>query len=63
MFVEGRWIDVPARIIQYRTLRGDTGETAGGHWCGYTEAYPEFRTELFGYCAILPPNFAEGTQR
>ena len=23
--------------IQYRTLEGDTGETAGGHWCGKIE--------------------------
>jgi hypothetical protein len=34
MFVDGRWIDVPSERIQYRGLLGDTGESAGGHWCG-----------------------------
>ena len=34
MFVEGEWIGVPDSTIQYRALPGDTGGTAGGHWCG-----------------------------
>ena len=34
MFVAGRWIEVPADIIQYRTLPDDDGRTGGGHWCG-----------------------------
>ena len=59
MSVEGRWITVPPSIIQYRTLPGDNGETAGGHWCGYNEELPDFRAEVFGYCAVLPPSFAE----
>jgi hypothetical protein len=29
MLVEGMWIVVPSHSIQYRTLAGDTGETAG----------------------------------
>jgi hypothetical protein len=48
MFVDGRWVLVPEDVIQYRTLPGDTGETAGGHWCGL-ENYDAT------YCAILPP--------
>ena len=39
MLVEGKWIVVPQQKIQYRTLEGDTGETAGGHWCGSTKAW------------------------
>ena len=35
MFVDGEWIAVPDYAIQYRALPGDTGETAGGHWCGF----------------------------
>jgi hypothetical protein len=34
MLVSGEWIVVPMDTIQYRTLEGDNGETAGGHWCG-----------------------------
>ena len=34
MLVDGEWIAVPDHVIQYRALPGDTGETAGGHWCG-----------------------------
>jgi hypothetical protein len=55
MLVEQHWIDIPKETIQYRALPGDTGETAGGHWCG-----APYR-ELNGYytrCAILPPNAA-----
>jgi hypothetical protein len=51
MLVDGRWIVVPDNTIQYRALDGDTGETAGGHWCGKLE---------YGvtYCAVLPPRSA-----
>jgi hypothetical protein len=60
MLVEGVWITVPGPLLQYRLLYGDTGETAGGHWCGFTE---ERDPELKGgppltFCAILPPSFA-----
>jgi hypothetical protein len=34
MLVDGKWMAVPAETIFYRALPGDTGETAGGHWCG-----------------------------
>jgi hypothetical protein len=51
MFVDGRWVLVPEDVIQYRTLPGDTGETAGGHWYGL-ENYDAT------YCAILPPSAA-----
>jgi hypothetical protein len=53
MYVNGRWIDVPNDVIQYRSLPGDTGETAGGHWCGpFTSGGGQTR------CAVLPPNSA-----
>jgi hypothetical protein len=52
MLVGGEWIVVPNETIQYRTLEGDTGETAGGHWCGTTN----FGT--LTHCAILPPSSA-----
>jgi hypothetical protein len=56
MLVSGEWIVVPNETIQYRTLEGDTGETAGGHWCGITG----FGTRT--HCAILPPSSASSTQ-
>jgi hypothetical protein len=34
MLVNERWVHIPRGMLQYRTLEGDTGETAGGHWCG-----------------------------
>ena len=52
MLVDGEWIVVPPETIQYRTLDGDGGETAGGHWCGLTN----YGTVT--YCAILPPSSA-----
>ena len=52
MLVDGKWITVPNDTIQYRTLKGDTGETAGGHWCGVMEEY------AVTYCAVLPPSSA-----
>src|SRR5262245_31461093 len=54
MLVDGRRIAVPNRSIQYRTLEGDTGETAGGHWCGKME-------HDVTYCAVLPPSSASAT--
>ena len=56
MLVDGRWIVVPDDTIQYRALNGDTGETAGGHWCGKLE---------YGvtYCAVLPPRSAFSTDK
>jgi hypothetical protein len=56
MLVGGEWIVVPNETIQYRTLEGDTGETAGGHWCGITN----FGT--LTHCAILPPSSAFSSQ-
>jgi hypothetical protein len=53
MLVSGRWIVVPNETIQYRTLSGDTGETAGGHWCGMTGDLISVT-----FCAILPPSSA-----
>jgi hypothetical protein len=57
MLVSGEWIAVPDETIQYRTLEGDTGETAWGHWCGLTS----FVT--LTYCAILPPSSAYSSPR
>jgi hypothetical protein len=62
MFVGHDWISVPPDVIQYRLLRGDSGETGGGHWCGYWVNEP---TEP-GYvtlCAILPPGLASSAVR
>jgi hypothetical protein len=63
MFVNQRWIDVPSARIQYRTLPGDTGETAGGHWCGSvhegsTDGFDATATVYLTKCAILPPQSA-----
>jgi hypothetical protein len=60
MFVDKRWINVPSDRIQHRALPGDTGETAGGHWCGSTYE-PDFSNLGVLYmtkCAILPPQSA-----
>jgi hypothetical protein len=56
MFVEGEWIVVPDFTIQYRALPGDTGETDGGHWCGYVQNGYGDRMAYATHCAILPPN-------
>jgi hypothetical protein len=56
MLVDGRWIVVPDDTIQYRALDGDTGETAGGHWCGKLEYEVT-------YCAVLPPRSASSSSR
>lgn len=51
MLVDGQWITVPDDTIQYRALPGDTGETAGGHWCGWHAS-----RGTLTLCTILPPN-------
>jgi hypothetical protein len=56
MFVEGKWIWVPDHTIQYRALPGDTGETDGGHWCGFIRDGYGDRVEYSTLCAVLPPN-------
>jgi hypothetical protein len=53
MFVDEQWLDIPRGSIQYRTLAGDRGETAGAHWCGLRDAMGYFTR-----CAILPPQSA-----
>src|SRR4051812_39705784 len=63
MYVEGRWITVPADTIHYRALPGDTGETAGGHWCGVLRNGYGRRGEYVTLCAILPPNAASVSDR
>jgi len=55
MLIGDKWIAIPHGKLQYRTLEGDTGETAGGHWCG---APDESGLSFFTYCAILPPSTA-----
>ena len=57
MFVYGQWLVIPGDKIQYRTIPNDTGETAGGHWCGQghqSRNYVFYTTR----CAILPPQAA-----
>jgi hypothetical protein len=56
MFVNGDWIAVPDHAIQYRALPGDTGETAGGHWCGDIRYRHGDGMAYTTHCAILPPN-------
>ena len=56
MFVDGDWIAVPDYTIQYRALPDDTGETAGGHWCGTIRTKHSDGLEYTTHCAILPPN-------
>jgi hypothetical protein len=51
MLIDERWLYIPRGAIQYRSLQGDNGESAGGHWCG--DVY-----EGITYCAFLPPNVA-----
>ena len=58
MFVDGEWIVVPDFTIQYRALLGDTGETAGGNWCGRIQNGRGYRLDYATRCAILPPNAA-----
>ncbi len=58
MLVDGEWIAVPEYTIQYRALPGDTGETAGGHWCGDIRTKHGDGVDYSTHCAILPPNAA-----
>src|SRR5262245_44377788 len=39
MLLDDEWVRVPNKVIQYRSLDGDTGETRGGHWCGVTNLH------------------------
>lgn len=57
MLVDGQWINVPMKRVQYRALQGDTGETDGGHWCGssYEPDYRSLEGLYVTKCAILPP--------
>ena len=67
MLLDDGWVRVPNKVIQYRSLDGDTGET---HWCGVTNwkqqdqvpgfeypvPHPGFHLSRFSTrCAILPP--------
>ena len=57
MFVYGQWLVIPREKIQYQAIPDDTGETAGGHWCGQghqSRNYVFYTTR----CAILPPQAA-----
>ena len=56
MLIGGEWILFPNGAIQYRVLDGDSGETAGGHWCGLRGSV------VVTFCAILPPSQASATQ-
>jgi hypothetical protein len=56
MLVNGDWIAVPEYTIQYRVLPEDTGETAGGHWCGYIRHGYGDKIDYSTLCAVLPPN-------
>ena len=58
MLVNGEWIAVPEYTIQFRALTGDTGETAGGHWCGDIRYVVGHGMDDSTHCAILPPNAA-----
>jgi len=58
MLVNGSWIAVPDHTIQYRSLPGDTGETAGEHWCGEIRLLEDETVRYSTHCAILPPNGA-----
>ena len=55
MLISGEWIPIPNEAIQYRVLQGDSGETAGGHWCGLRGFV------IVTFCAILPPSSASST--
>ena len=66
MLLDDEWVRVPNKVIQYRVLDGDTGETRGGHWCGVTnwnqQEFPSHpnhpplhQSRFYTRCAILPP--------
>ena len=62
MLVGYDWLSVPSDAIQYRLLEGDSGETGGGHWCGYWVNEPT-ETGYVTLCAILPPSLARAAVR
>jgi hypothetical protein len=62
MQVGQEWISVHPDTIVYRTLPGDSGETAGGHWCGRAANDP-LETGHVTLCAILPPRLATSAHR
>jgi hypothetical protein len=57
MFIDGRWLAVSDDTISYLTLPGDSGETAGGHWCG-TTVDVDVGAVYLTRCAVLPPRSA-----
>jgi hypothetical protein len=61
MLVGQEWVAVPAYAIQYRVLSTDSGETAGGHWCGRHVVNDPYEIGHFTFCAILPPRLAESS--
>ena len=58
MLVDGSWLRVPDDQVIYRTLHGDSGETRGGHWCGWVDNSEDGSGDIVmvTYCAIVPPN-------
>ena len=56
MFVAGRWIEVPADKIEYRSLPGDDGRTGGGRGCGWAldPTGPAGDGRAHTICAVLP---------
>jgi hypothetical protein len=62
MLIGQNWLSVPPDAIQYRLLEGDSGETGGGHWCGYWVNEPT-ETGYVTLCAILPPSLARAAAR
>jgi hypothetical protein len=57
MFIDGQWLAVPDDTIFYLVLPGDSGETAGGYWCG-TTVDVDVGAVYLTRCAILPPRSA-----
>ena len=51
MLINDHWVYVPRGMVQHRSLAGDVGETAGGHWCG-----EPYEGGFITYCAFVPPN-------
>jgi hypothetical protein len=60
MFVDLRWIEVSRDKVQYVAIPGDTGETSGGHWCGFADGpnRMDLKALYITRCAILPPQSA-----
>jgi hypothetical protein len=59
MLIDGHWEPIPDEVIQYRSLPGDTGETGGGHWCGWFDKTDD---HLVTRCAILPPGLTSSVR-